>query len=202
MDVISRRLASGTLLGLVFVAAAAPAAWSQAASPDQPITGISSVTRYSSEARVSAMDAATRTITLTQSDGQTVQRKVGEAVQNLGLVKLGDLVSVTYEQKMSFVLSGPQAATPGERQVGVVAAAQSNYSSGAVVATTAVVNWTVVRTDVAANTISLVDPAGGQILTFDVTTTAGRVALPRVRPGDTLTAVDTQIAVITITPKV
>jgi hypothetical protein len=202
MGVISRRLAGGTLLGLVIVAAVAPAAWSQPASPDQPITGISVMTRYSSEGRVSAIDTATRTITLTQSDGQTVQRKVSEAAQNLGLVKLGAVVSVTYEHKASFVLSGPQAATPGERQVGVVAAAQSNNSAGAIVAKNALANWTVVRTDVAANTISLVDPAGGQILTFDVTTTAGRVALPRVKPGDNLTAVDTQIAVITITPKV
>ena len=202
MHSISRRIASRAFFGLAFVAAVASTAWCQAASPGQPITGISSVTHYSSEARVSAIDTATRTITLALSDGRTVQRKVSEAVQNLGLVKLGDVVLVTYEQKMSFVLSGPQASTPSERVVGVVAGAKANNSSGAIVAKTAVANWTVVRTDVAGNTISLVDPTGGQVLTFDVITTAGRTALPRVKPGDGLTAVDTQIAVITITPKV
>jgi hypothetical protein len=201
MNAISRRLAGATLLGLAFVATAAPAAWSQATSPDQPITGISSVTRYSSEARVSAIDIAARTITLTQSDGKTVQRKVGEAAQNLGLIKLGDVVSVTYEQRTSFVLSGPKAATPDDHQAARVVATQTNNSAGALVASTELANWTVVRTDVAANTISLVDPAGGQVLTFDVTTSTGRLALPRVKPGDNLTAVETQIGVITITPK-
>jgi hypothetical protein len=64
-----------------------------------------------------------------------------------------------------------------------------------------VTSWTVVRTDVAGNTISLVDPAGGQIRTFDVRTPEGRSQLPRVKPGDKLTAVSTELLLIAVAPK-
>jgi hypothetical protein len=53
----------------------------------------------------------------------------------------------------------------------------------------------------AANTISLVNPAGGEVRTYNVTTQAGREQLPRVKVGDSLTAINTQVLVVSITPK-
>jgi hypothetical protein len=58
-----------------------------------------------------------------------------------------------------------------------------------------------VRTDVAANTISLVDPGGGQIRTFDVRTAEGRAQLPRVKAGDKLTAISTELILVAVTSK-
>jgi hypothetical protein len=62
-------------------------------------------------------------------------------------------------------------------------------------------NWWVVGVNPAANTISLVNPAGGEVRTYNVTTQAGREQLPRVKVGDSLTAINTQVLVVAITPK-
>lgn len=65
----------------------------------------------------------------------------------------------------------------------------------------AVADWWVVGVNPAANTISLVNPAGGEVRTYNVTTQAGREQLPRVKIGDSLTAMNTQVLVVAITPK-
>ena len=79
-------------------------------------------------------------------------------------------------------------------------AAPRQAPAGAI-AREAVLSWTVVRTDSVANTISLVDPAGGQLRTFDVRTPQGRAELPRVKPGDKLTAISAELLVVAVTPK-
>jgi hypothetical protein len=52
-----------------------------------------------------------------------------------------------------------------------------------------------------ANTISLVNPSGGEVRTYNVTTAEGRAQLSRVKPGDSLTAINSSVAVVAITPK-
>ena len=64
-----------------------------------------------------------------------------------------------------------------------------------------VANWWVVGVDTAGGTISLVNPAGGEVRTYSVTTAEGRAELPRVKTGDYLTAVDSLILVVSIVPK-
>ena len=56
-------------------------------------------------------------------------------------------------------------------------------------------------TDVAAGTVSLVNPNGGQVQTYSVATPEGRAQLPRVKPGDSLTAISTAVLVVSIVPK-
>ena len=64
-----------------------------------------------------------------------------------------------------------------------------------------IANWVVVRVDPAANTITLVNPGGGEVRTYDVTTDAGRQQLPRVKQGDNLTEINSRVVVAAITPK-
>ena len=64
-----------------------------------------------------------------------------------------------------------------------------------------IANWVVVRVDPAANTITLVNPGGGEVRTYDVTTDAGRQQLPRVKQGDSLTEINSRLVVAAITPK-
>ena len=64
-----------------------------------------------------------------------------------------------------------------------------------------IANWLVVGVDPAANTITLVNPGGGEVRTYDVTTQAGRQQLPRVKRGDNLTELNSQVVVASITPK-
>ncbi len=191
------------LIALAFAGsfAVAGSAFAQSAPGTTPIVGLSTVTTYSVDGRVTAIDPATRMVTLTLPSGATVNHKVSAAVQNLGIVKVGDQVFVGYEEKLSFVLSGPNARPPRDRDSSVVVGASGPKAEAGVAANQMVANWWVVGVDAAAGTLSLVNPAGGQVRTYNVATPEARAQLPRVKTGDYLTAVDSLILVVSITPK-
>jgi hypothetical protein len=183
-----------TLAGSMLVAGAAFA-------QSQPIVGISTVTTYSADARITAVDPAARTVTLAYSNGATGVRKVSPAVANFAQAKVGDTVSVATEDRLTFVLSGPNARTPRDRDVSVTVAAGTGTTVAGALADQAIANWWVTGVDAAAGKISVVNPAGGEIRSYNVTTPEGRAQLPRIKTGDYLTAIDSQVAVVAITPR-
>ncbi len=193
---LNRRLLVG-----VSLAGSLLAAGSAFAQATKPIVGISTVTTYSADARITAVDVPNRTVTLAYTNGATAVRQVGPTVANFAQAKVGDSVSVGFEDRLTFVLSGPNAKTPGDRDVNVTAGARAGGSTAGVSADQAVANWWVTGVNTSAGTISLVNPTGGQIRTFNVQTAEGREQLPRVKTGDYLTAINTQITVVSITPK-
>ena len=195
---ITKRFLIAAALAGTLPTATAGAAFAQ--SPSQPLVGISTVTTYSVDATITAIDPANRTVTFTGPAGRSVVHKVGEGVR-LDTTKVGDLVSVGFEDRLTFVLAGPSARTPGDRDVNVAAAARGPRAAVGVDANQAVLTWWVTAVDTANNKISLVNPGGGEVRTFSVTTPEGRSQLPRVKPGDQLTAVNTQVLIVAITPK-
>jgi hypothetical protein len=168
----------------------APPSFAQ--SQSQPVGGLSMTSAQSVDGQVTSVDAKTRLVTVAMSDGRTVSGKVSESVGGLDLVKLGDRVHAVFEETMSFVLSGPGTATPTNRAVAGMAASGPNRMPAGIVGAKSVSSWLVVGTSVPDNTISLVEPMGGQVHTFKVSTPEGRAALPRVKPGDKLTVVHTE----------
>lgn len=173
----------------------------QAAAQGQAIVGLSTTTSASAEGRITAVDPASRSVTLTMSDGSTLTTKVSQAVANLGTSKVGDTVVIGVEEKRTFVLSGPNTKTPGNRDTTVTAVGTRGGTAGAVAADKSITTWWVTAVDPAANTISLVDPAGGQVRTFPVQGAAERANLSRVKPGDSLTLIATDIVAVGLTPK-
>jgi hypothetical protein len=165
----------------------------------QAIAGISTTTTYTAEGRITAVDAAARTVTLAMTDGSTRTVKVSQAAATLG--KVGDTVIAGLEEKRTFVLSGPNTKTPGDRSASLTAVGRMGNTVGAVAADKSVTTWWVTAVNVAGNTISLVDPGGGQIRTFSVDSAAGRENLSRVKPGDSLTAISSDIVAVSLTPK-
>jgi hypothetical protein len=192
---ISRRiLIAGAFTGAVLAAVGALA--------QQATVGIQTVTTYSADARITAVDPAARTVSLAFTNGPTATRNVSQAVADFGARKVGDMVSVGFEDRLTFVLSGPNVATPRDRDTSVTATASATGMGAAgVSASEAIANWWVVGVNPAGGTISLVNPAGGEVRTYNVTTPAGREQLPRVKIGDSLTAINTQVLVVSITPK-
>jgi hypothetical protein len=85
------------------------------------------------------------------------------------------------------VLSAPGASTPANAIDAATATSRGGELPAGASAVQMVGTWTVVKADPAANTISLVNPAGGQVRTFEVQTPEGRSQLTRVKPGDKLT---------------
>ena len=193
------------LIALAFAGSilAGGSALAQGAASTTPIVGLSTVSTYSVDGRITAIDPASRNVTLTLQDGSTVSRKISPAVNNLGVLKVGDDVFVGYEERLTFVLSGPNARPPSDRDNSlVIGAAGPRAGAGAgVAANQMVANWWVVGVDPAANRISLVNPAGGEVRTFTVSTAEARAQLPRIKTGDFLTAIDSLILVVSIVPK-
>jgi hypothetical protein len=192
---LNRRL----MIGASFVGALL--ATSQAFAQGQAVVGISTVTTYSSDARITAVDPTARTVTLAFPNGATAVRQVSPSVANFAQTKVGDNVSLAFEDRLTFVLSGPNTRTPRDRDTSVAVAASAGGSVAGVGAGQAIANWWVTAVNPSAGTVSLVNPGGGEVRTYNVTTPEGRAQLPRVKPGDSLTAINSSVAVVAITPK-
>jgi hypothetical protein len=168
---------------------------------DQATVGLQTVTTYSADARITAVDAANRTVTVTYPDGAVRTHTVSPAVANFGATRIGDMVTIAFEDRMSFVLSDRKTPTPPNRDISAVATGSAGQSVGGVSASQVVGTWWVVGVNPAANTITLVNPASGPVRTYNVPTQAGRDQLSRVQVGDSLTAINTQLLAVSITPR-
>jgi len=168
---------------------------------DQAIVGIQSQTTYFIDGRISAVDPTARTVTVTPADGAARTLNVSAAAANLASTKVGDNVSLGIEDTRTFVLSGPRTKTPRERQSAAGIAVGTNQGVVGAAASSSITNWWVVGVDPAANRITLVSPNSGPVRTFNVTNPASQQQLSRVKPGDSLTDINSRVAVVSITPK-
>ena len=187
---------------IVIALASSALAGGNAFAQGQATVGIQTTTHYSIVGRIAAVDANARTLTITSADGTNRMLNVSPMAANITSTKVGDNVEVAVEDTRTFVLSSPGVQTPGpgaasaavavETSQGGVAGARLSQSIG---------NWVVVSVNPAGNTITLVNPGGGEVRTYDVTTDAGRQQLPRVKQGDSLTELNSRLVVAAITPK-
>ena len=171
------------------------------AQPDQASVGIQTTTRYSLDGRIAAVDANARTITITAADGTQRLLNVSQMAANISSTKVGDNVVLGVEDTRTFVLSRPGVQTPAPGAGSVAGAVETRQGAAGARLSESIANWVVVRVDPAANTITLVNPGGGEVRTYDVTTDAGRQQLPRVKQGDNLTEINSRLVVAAITPK-
>ena len=188
-------LASCLALGVAALAAPVPA-WGQASG----MGGIGSSQTITTRAKVQAIDLATREVTLLGPEGNAFTVHAGDAVRNLDKVKVGDTVAATYYASIVLVLSAPGTQVPDNQVNAAVARAGKGQMPAGALGTKVIVTGTVVAVDLANHTISLVDPSGGRVHTFDVTDPRRRAALSRVKVGDSLTAIGTEAFAITLEP--
>jgi hypothetical protein len=172
------------------------------AQPDQATVGIQTTTHYSLDGRVAAVDTNARTVTITSADGTNRMLNVSPMAANITSTKVGDNVVVGVEDTRTFVLSSPGVATPAPGAASAAGAVETSQGSvaGARVSKS-IANWVIVSVNPAANSITLVNPGGGEVRTYDVATDAGRQQLPRVKQGDSLTEMNSRLVVASITPK-
>ena len=185
----------------VAIAASALAAGGHSFAQDQAIVGIQSTTHYSLDGRIAAVDTTARTVTITSADGSSRTLNVSPLAANISSTKVGDNVMLDVEDTRSFVLSGRNTPTPAAGAVSVTGAVETKQGVAGARAANSIANWWVVRVDPAANTITLVNPGGGEVRTYNVTSEAGRQQLSRVKPGDSLTEINRRLAVASITPR-
>ena len=185
----------------VAVAGSALAAGPALAQPDQATVGIQTTTHYSLEGRITAVDTNAHTVSLVSADGTTRMLAVSPLASNISSTKIGDNVVLDVEDTRTFVLSSPGVAPPPAGGARAAIAVDSSRGAAGARMSNTIANWTVVGVDPAANTITLVNPGGGEVRTYDVPTAAGRQQLPRVKRGDSLTEINSRLAVASIKPK-
>ncbi len=166
----------------------------------ESIVGISTVTTYSANARIIAVDPRARTATFAFDNGTMTTSKVSPSFAGFNARKVGDTVSVAFEDSITLVLPGPGVPHHGGDGSATAAAGASKAAEGASNETWWLANWCVVGVDAAAAKISLIHPIGGQVLVYSVTTAEGRKHLPRVKTGDYLTGMDPRVQVISFAP--
>jgi hypothetical protein len=193
---LNRRFLVATVLS--FCAAAGGAGVAQG----QPVVGIQTITSYYSDGRITAVDPTARTVTVTFPNGATRTHNVSPAVANFSATRIGDTVTVGFEDRLTFVLSGSNSSMPRESNDVAAGAITRGQRVAGIGAAETIRNWWVVGVDPTAGTLTLVDPSSGPLRTFKVTTQAGREQLPRVKVGDGLTAINNQVLVISIGPRV
>jgi len=193
---LNRRFLVATVLS--FCAAAGGAGVAQG----QPVVGIQTITSYYSDGRITAVDPTARTVTVTFPNGATRTHNVSPAVANVSATRIGDTVTVGFEDRLTFVLSGSNSSMPRESNDVAAGAITRGQRVAGIGAAETIRNWWVVGVDPTAGTLTLVDPSSGPLRTFKVTTQAGREQLPRVKVGDGLTAINNQVLVISIGPRV
>ncbi len=168
---------------------------------DQATVGIQTTTHYSIVGRIAAVDTTARTLTITSADGTNRMLSVSPMAANITSTKVGDNVEVAVEDTRTFVLSSPGVKTPAPGAASAAVAVETNQGVDGARLSQSIGNWTVVSVNPGANTITLVNPGGGEVRTYDVTTDAGRQQLPRVKQGDNLTELNSRLVVASITPK-
>jgi hypothetical protein len=183
------------------VAGSALAAGHSLAQPDQATVGIQATTRYAVEGRITAVDTNARTVTVASADGTNRMLNVSSMAANISSTRVGDNVVLGVEDTRTFVLSSPGVQTPTPGGASAAIAVENSRAAAGARLSSSIANWLVVGVDPAANTITLVNPGGGAVRTHDVTTAAGRQQLSRVKRGDNLTEINSQLVVASITPK-
>jgi Cu/Ag efflux protein CusF len=171
-------------------------AWGQAAG----MGGMGESQTITARAQVKAIDLGARMVTLVGPEGNVFDVHVSDAVRNLDKVKVGDSVVAKYYASIVLVLSSPGTKIPEDQATAAAARAPKGHVPAAALRTRTVVTGTVVGVDLAAHTISLVDPSGGLVHTFSVTDPRRQAALKRVKVGDTLTAIGTEAFAIALDP--
>ena len=188
-----------SLIGIAFVSSVIAAM--PVLAQGQATVGIQTTTHYSLVGRIAAVDTNARTVTITSADGTQRMLQVSPMAANITSTKVGDNVELGVEDTRTFVLSSPGVQTPAPGAASAAGAVETSQGVAGARISQSIANWTVVSVNPAGNTITLVNPGGGEVRTYDVTTDAGRQQLPRVKQGDSLTEINSRLVVASITPK-
>lgn len=126
---------------------------------DKP--SISATRSFNFAAEVTAIDHATREVTLAGADGQEVTFTVSDQVRNLPQVEAGDLVlAEVYEEVNITVHANPDGLEPGAGEVTAMDRAEEGALPGGVAVDTVMISAIVEDIDLEANTFKLRGPRG------------------------------------------
>lgn len=190
------RLPSALVVALVATLAACSSA--PTATAPEPYTIASS--QVTLEGTITAVDKATRDITLRGSEGNVFDFTAGEDVRNFDQLEVGDVVELDYKSAVAVEIQPAGTAEPGlSVQDHANRAATGSKPGGSVSGTVSVVSE-IVAVDTAANTITLRGPEGNVVI-LDVVREDLREGLRTLKVGDLLRTTYTEAVALNIRPK-
>jgi hypothetical protein len=152
-------------------------------------------------ARITAIDPATRAVSLVGASGHQVTVTAGPAVR-LEMLKVGDRVNAKYYRSVGFVVNPPSGGSgvPTSDDAMTQMIAQPVQAPGGIGVRLTKISGTVVDIDMAAHSLDVVNPSGGGVYTLDVTDPARIAMLGSLKVGDTITAVISEAVAVSIEP--
>jgi hypothetical protein len=153
------------------------------------------------QAKISAINPSTRTVTLVGPSGNAVTVTAGPIVR-LDLLKDGQTVNAIYYRSVGFVVNPPQGGNgvPVSNDQMAQITAQPVQAPGGVGIRVTKVSGAVVAIDLSSHSISVVNPSGGGVYTIDVTDPARIAMLGSLKVGDTVSAVVSEALAVSIEP--
>jgi hypothetical protein len=191
MNTTTRKVLAFAIPGMLMLGAPVlvPALVPPAFAQGSDLSGIGDSETTNVRATVTAIDQATRKVTLTGSDGKSITITAGPEVQNLAQVKPGDILLLRQVTSVTYVLSPHGSKTPPNQAAVTAVRAEPGELPAGGIGAERIVSGVVVGVDQAAKTISLVDPSGGLIRTIHVRNPRAQAQLPNIQPGDRITGI-------------
>ncbi|WP_042881178.1 hypothetical protein [Cupriavidus necator] len=146
-------------------------------------------------AKITKIDAPTRTVTMKRTDGKVVDLVVGEEARNFDLLKVGDVVTVEYKEALTVSLKkggGPLSMQEREISERSAPGAKPGGTVGREVTATA----DVVAVNATAKTVTLKGPKGR---TVDLIVEDPE-QLKNIKKGDRLQAIYTEAVAVSVQP--
>lgn len=200
---MKRRTSLSTAVPAALIACAAPSlsiTLSHAAAAQSTVTNLIPESESATlQAKITAINTKTRTVTLVGASGDKVTLTAGPAVR-LEKLRVGDRVNAQYYRSVAFMVRPPTGGngTPATDDQITQLVAQSAQAPGGVGVRLTRISGAIVGIDLAAHRVDLVSPSGGGIYTIDVTDPSRIAMLGSLKVGDTVTAVISQALAVSI----
>lgn len=163
-------IAAGILAGLPAIAFAA-----------DPILDFGFVEKVVIKAKVSALDANTRTITLVGPEGKWLVVKAGPEMQNFPQIKVGDTVTAGMERATEITVVHPNDGTPVPTDVRTLDSAPTGAKPGVIVTDRREIAATITKVAADTRTITLEGPEGNSV---DIKVPDGKDEFKKLKVGD------------------
>jgi hypothetical protein len=150
---------------------------------------------------IHSLDPATRGLVIVWEDLGRVKLKAADLVTNYAALKVGQIVDVHWYSYVDFMVAQTTPAISAKAKAWVARGARAEGFPGSEQQIRLLEqSGMVVKTDLVAYTIDIVNPASGEVLRSpQILTEAGLAALKTLKPGDPVTTVFSQETALSIT---
>ena len=194
-------LRSTFLRSVLAFAAVMPAVAAAGSARCQPVPELGKVDEIAIRGTILVLNPANRTVVIQSPERDTLTFKAIDRVTNFGSLKPGQLVDVRYYRVTDYLVAKTTPEMTERARLMLSDPARAPGLPGSEMrARLWLLSGMVVRTDMAAKKVDIVDPNGGIIRSPWIKTPEGQAELEKFRPGDMVTMVFSERSAFEITP--